>query len=67
MWLFLDIQKKIKQASNENKIMFDFDLKGIAIGDDRVKNWLVSLIISSLFGFFVILPIQVFVKNIDLK
>jgi len=39
--------------------MFDFDLKGIDIGDDRVKNWLVSLTISTLFGLLVTLPIQV--------
>ena len=34
-------------------------LKGIDLGDDRVKNWLASLIISSLFGFFITIPIQV--------
>ena len=44
--------------------MFYFDFKGIDIGDDRVKNWLVSLTISSLFGFLVTLPIQVILKNI---
>jgi len=37
--------------------------KGIDLGDDKVKNWLVSLTISTLFGFFVTLPIQV--KNKD--
>jgi hypothetical protein len=34
-------------------------LKGIDLGDDRVNNWLASLIISSLFGFFITIPIQV--------
>ncbi len=29
------------------------------MGDDKVKNWLVSVTISTLFGFFVTLPIQV--------
>jgi hypothetical protein len=42
--------------------MFDFDFKGIDIGDDRVKNWLVSLTISTLFGLLVTLPIQVNIK-----
>jgi len=40
-------------------MIFNFDFKGIDIGDDRVKNWLVSLTISTLFGFLVTLPIQV--------
>jgi hypothetical protein len=39
--------------------MFDFNFKGIDIGDDRVKKWLVSLAISTLFGLLVTLPIQV--------
>ena len=34
-------------------------LKGIDLGDDSVKNWLASLIISSLFGCFITIPIQV--------
>jgi hypothetical protein len=33
------------------------------MGDDRVKNWLASLIISTLFEFFVTLPIQVIKRN----
>jgi hypothetical protein len=49
-------------AKNPLEIIIDFYFKGIDIGDDRVKNWLVSLIISTLFGFFVTLPIQVFQK-----
>jgi hypothetical protein len=39
--------------------MFDFDPKGIDIGDDQVKNWFVSFTISTLFGLLVTLPIQV--------
>jgi hypothetical protein len=38
-------------------------LKGIDLGDDRVKNWLASLIISSLFGCFITIPIQVLKLN----
>jgi len=34
--------------------------------DDRVKNWLTSLIISTLFGFFVTLPIQVIKRKLYL-
>jgi hypothetical protein len=34
------------------------------MGDERVKNWLVSLTISTLFGFLVTLPIQVIKKNL---
>jgi hypothetical protein len=36
------------------------------MGDDRVKNWLTSLIISILFGFFVTLPIQVIKRKLNL-
>ncbi len=42
--------------------MFDFNFKGMDIGDDRVKNWFVSLTISTLFGLLVTLPIQVYIK-----
>jgi len=45
-------------------VIFDFDFKGIEIVDDRVKNWLVSLTISTLFGFLVTLPIQVNTEKI---
>ena len=47
---------------NNSKKFSNFDFKGIDIGDDRVKNWLVSLTISTLFGFFITLPAQVIRK-----
>ena len=40
--------------------------KGIDMGDENVQNWLVSLIISTLFGMFITLPIQVR-KKCDVK
>jgi hypothetical protein len=57
--MFLKIFKNSKKFSDFDS---DFDFKGIDIGDDRVKNWLVSLAISTLFGFFITLPAQVIRK-----
>ena len=57
-WWFKIILYLISFALMAVSICF-VTFKGIDIGDDNAKSWLVSLIISTLFGIFVTLPIQV--------
>jgi hypothetical protein len=63
-WWFKIILYLISFALMAISICF-VTFKGIDIGDDNAKSWLVSFIISTFFGIFVTLPIQV--KNFKLK
>ena len=56
-------RKKIQFILNFYFI-FLFNRKGVELGDEQVKHWLVSLIITILTGIFVTQPFQVYLNHI---
>jgi hypothetical protein len=39
--------------------MYNFIQKGIYFGNEKAKNWLISIAISLFFGIFLLQPLQV--------
>jgi hypothetical protein len=41
-------------------------MKGVELGDQEVRNWLISLIITILTGIFITQPFQVRFKKLNI-